>query len=43
MDLRAFYRVSAIVLVAEVVIAIAGLLLVAPGTDVPIHWGQGCP
>jgi uncharacterized membrane protein len=39
MDLRSFYRVSAIVLVAEVVIGVAGLLLVTPGTDVPIHWG----
>ncbi len=39
MDLRAFYWVSVVVLVAQVVIGVAGLLLVPAGTDVPIHWG----
>src|SRR5215510_11776394 len=39
MDLRRFYRVSAIVLVAEVVVGVAGILMVPAGTEVPIHWG----
>src|SRR5262245_24077762 len=39
MNLRLFYRVSAVVLVAEVVIGLAGLVIVPAGTDVPIHWG----
>lgn len=39
MDLRLFYRVGAIVLVAEVFVGLAGLVAAPPGTDVPIHWG----
>src|SRR5262245_61645526 len=39
MDLRLFYRVSVIVLAAQVVIGLAGLVMVPAGSDVPIHWG----
>lgn len=39
MDLRRFYQVSAVVLVAQVVVGLAGVLQVPQGTEVPIHWG----
>jgi uncharacterized membrane protein len=39
MNLRPVLVVSAIVIVAQLVLAAVGLLLVAPGVEVPIHWG----
>lgn len=38
-NLRTFVGIAAIVLVAQVIVAIAGLAMVPAGTDVPIHWG----
>src|SRR5262245_23325055 len=39
MDLKPFYRASVFVLVAQVLIAVAGFGIVEPGAEVPIHWG----
>ena len=39
MNLRLFYRVSAIVLVAQVALAVYGIWLVGPDQQVPVHWG----
>ena len=44
MNLRTFYRFSAIVIAAEVALAIWGVWAVGPDTRVPIHWGlDGTP
>jgi uncharacterized membrane protein len=39
MNLRSFYRISAIVLVFQVALAIYGLWTVGPDQQVPVHWG----
>jgi len=38
MNLRPALIVSAIVIVAQLVVAIVGLALVEPGIEVPVHW-----
>lgn len=44
MNLSRFYRVSAIVLVAQVALAAYGVWLVGPDTQVPVHWSvDGTP
>ena len=39
MNLTRFYRVSAIVLVAQVALAAYGVWVVGPDAQVPVHWG----
>jgi uncharacterized membrane protein len=39
MNLRTFYRVSAIVIAFQLGLAVWGLWAVGPATRVPIHWG----
>ena len=39
MNLRSFYRVSAIVLTCQVALAAYGVWLVGPDQQVPVHWG----
>jgi uncharacterized membrane protein len=41
MNLRSFYQVSAIVIVAQLTLAAYGLWLVGPDAQVPVHWGVG--
>ena len=44
MNLTRFYRVSAIVLAAQVALAVYGIWAVGPDTQVPVHWGvDGTP
>ena len=44
MNLSRFYRVSAIVLVAQVSLAAYGMWVVGPDQQVPVHWGtDGVP
>ena len=39
MNLRSFYRVSAIVLACQVALAAYGVWVVGPDQQVPVHWG----
>ena len=39
MNLRSFYRVSAIVLACELALALYGVWVVGPDQQVPVHWG----
>jgi uncharacterized membrane protein len=39
MNLRTFYRVSAIVLAFQVILALWGVWVVGPDQQVPVHWG----
>lgn len=44
MNLSRFYRVSAIVLAAQVAVGLYGLWVVGPDAQVPVHWGvDGTP
>jgi uncharacterized membrane protein len=39
MNLRSFYRLSAVVLVIQLALAAYGLSIVGPDAQVPVHWG----
>ena len=39
MNLRSFYRVSAIVLACQLALALYGVWVVGPDQQVPVHWG----